>query len=183
MAPTSKIPGNTGLKLPQYVGVEEICEALGISRSTLDRDRKDGKFPPHVQIRGRIKWPAEAVKEYATARTVTHIKPSVTHAGDNVGNLVTRCDFATAFDCLPPLHVEDADEHGLRMLAECIEVWLPRHGFKGCHVSGNIASGRLMVGWNPNLGYDAERVMRCLRRMEREVQAFGERRSKAIAPA
>ena len=69
--------------LPRYVGVKQVCAALGISKPTLDRMRRDGRFPPHEQLSpNRVGWPEEVILVHlaAQARSVTSL--SVTNPED-----------------------------------------------------------------------------------------------------
>ena len=63
----SKSVTKTGLK--RFVGVSEVCEALGCSRSTLDRMRRDSLFPPAQQISpNRVGWPVDIVSAFMDQR-------------------------------------------------------------------------------------------------------------------
>ena len=44
--------------------IEELAEALGISRPTAYRWKKAGKFPPHVQVQGRHLWDESQVRAW-----------------------------------------------------------------------------------------------------------------------
>ncbi|MGD9805502.1 MAG: helix-turn-helix transcriptional regulator [Hyphomicrobiaceae bacterium] len=55
--------------LRRYVGVKEVCDALKISRSTLDRMRREGGFPQHQRIsKNRVGWPVEVVEGHLAAQ-------------------------------------------------------------------------------------------------------------------
>lgn len=167
MAAQSHKPANTGTALPRYVGIEQICTALGVSRSTLDRDRKDGKFPPHTKIRGRVVWPADAVSKYVESRAATHIPAPATHNGPTAFPADYSSRFQTVF-----VGIDGTDHESLLMLCEAIEIWLRRHGIKGCAVVGSLAAGAVAISWHPNLGHAPDRVLRCLRRLERDIEEF-----------
>ena len=73
---TSQPNSRTAKGLPRYVGVKEVCAALGISRPTFSRMRDDGRFPPHEQISpNRVGWKVEVVEEHLStqARSVTSL--------------------------------------------------------------------------------------------------------------
>lgn len=65
--------------LPRYVGYREVCDALGCSRSTMERMVRDGRFPKPVQLSpNRVGWDVSVIEaELATrakglaARAVT----------------------------------------------------------------------------------------------------------------
>ena len=63
MGKDQKNPRNPRLK--RFVGVAEVCDALGFSRSTFSRLRNDGAFPPHTQLSAsRIGWPVEVIEQH-----------------------------------------------------------------------------------------------------------------------
>jgi len=52
-------------RLKQFVGVDEICQALNMSLSTLDRLRRSGKFPPAVNFTpGRAVWALDVIEAF-----------------------------------------------------------------------------------------------------------------------
>ena len=56
---------------PRFVGVQEVYEALGISRSTLDRLRRDKAFPEATQLSpNRVGWTLEILNEWANERSM-----------------------------------------------------------------------------------------------------------------
>ncbi len=60
----------------RFVGVREVCEALGCSRSTLARMRRDNLFPPTRQISpNRVGWPVEVIEQHLAgqARSVASL--------------------------------------------------------------------------------------------------------------
>ncbi len=60
----------------RFVGVREVCEALGCSRSTLARLRRHNLFPPTPQISpNRVGWPVEVIEQHLAgqARSVASL--------------------------------------------------------------------------------------------------------------
>ena len=69
--------------LPRYVGVQEVCAALGVSKSTLDRLRRHGEFPPHQQLSpGRVGWPVEVIEQHLMAQARSVASHSVSNPDD-----------------------------------------------------------------------------------------------------
>ena len=69
--------------LPTYVGVDEVCAALGISRPTLSRMRDEGKFPEPEQISpNRIGWPVDVIKAHLAAQFRSVARRGVTNPED-----------------------------------------------------------------------------------------------------
>jgi predicted DNA-binding transcriptional regulator AlpA len=61
----NQVQNRTGKGLPRYVGVKEVCEASGCSKSTLDRLRRDKLFPQAEQISpNRVGWKVEVIEEH-----------------------------------------------------------------------------------------------------------------------
>ena len=61
----TNIGGLPGQLLP-FVGYPELQELLGVSRRTIERMVRDGRFPPPVQLSpNRVVWPAETLTEWA----------------------------------------------------------------------------------------------------------------------
>jgi predicted DNA-binding transcriptional regulator AlpA len=83
----AKPPEKTGIpppRLTRFVGVKEVCAALGISRSTLDRMRRDGGFPVAEQISpNRVGWRLEVIESFRHAQ----FKQLATHAVEHVEDL------------------------------------------------------------------------------------------------
>ena len=68
MANPDRSPLNIS-RLTQFVGVKEVCAALGISRSTLDRMRRDGGFPTAEQISpNRVGWRLDVIESFRHAQ-------------------------------------------------------------------------------------------------------------------
>jgi predicted DNA-binding transcriptional regulator AlpA len=82
----SKLPdeaGNQRPRLTQFVGVKEVYTALGISRSTLDRMRRDGGFPVAEQISpNRVGWRLEIIESFRHAQFKQLATHAVEHAED-----------------------------------------------------------------------------------------------------
>jgi predicted DNA-binding transcriptional regulator AlpA len=55
----------------QLLTTEQVCQALGCSRSTLNRRLKERTFPAKLEIGGRSKWPASVVAAYVAGRART----------------------------------------------------------------------------------------------------------------
>ncbi len=73
MAKPDKKPENTAIAprrtFEKPMSVSEVCEAMGFSRSTLDRERRLGLFPQHLQSsRGRISWLPEVIEAERASR-------------------------------------------------------------------------------------------------------------------
>lgn len=65
MAKTAKTLASKPQHLPQYVGPAEVCAALGISRSTLDRMRREGGFPVAEKLSpNRVGWRVDVIEEH-----------------------------------------------------------------------------------------------------------------------
>lgn len=48
---------------------KEVCRAIGVSRSTLERWRRDGSFPPPQRLGPQVVgWQADAVEEWLSDR-------------------------------------------------------------------------------------------------------------------
>ncbi len=107
MGKTSKTPASIGLPAPrvaQYVGVAEVCAALDISRSTLDRQRREGRFPAGVQIsKNRVVWPVEVVEQHL-ATLATHL---ATHAKADPADL-SPAELSDAAHDLAARHISSA---------------------------------------------------------------------------
>ena len=70
-------------RLPQYVGVKEVCGSLNISRSTLDRKRRDGGFPQAEQLSpNRVGWRLETIENFHRAQFEQLATHAVTDAVD-----------------------------------------------------------------------------------------------------
>ena len=55
--------------LPQFVGYREVQDALGVSRRTVERMVREGKFPRPVQLApNRVGWLVETVKAWLDER-------------------------------------------------------------------------------------------------------------------
>jgi prophage regulatory protein len=55
--------------LPQYVGFSQVQDALGVSRRTVERMVRDGKFPQPVQLSSnRVGWRVETVTKWMSER-------------------------------------------------------------------------------------------------------------------
>ena len=53
---------------PRLVKAREVCEMLGISKSTLHRLIRQGKFPRQVKLgAGTSRWPSQEVENYRAA--------------------------------------------------------------------------------------------------------------------
>lgn len=73
----------TSRRLPRYVGVKEVCSALGISKPTLDRLRRDGKFPLHEQLSpNRVGWRMEVIEQHLAIQAGSLDRLSVTNPDD-----------------------------------------------------------------------------------------------------
>ena len=63
---------NESQQLPLVVGFAEVCNALGLSRSTIERRIRDGSFPkPALLSKNRVGWLAATIKEWQGQRLDT----------------------------------------------------------------------------------------------------------------
>ena len=66
LQPTSSIRSTA---LPRYVGYREVCEAIGVSRRTIERMSREGKFPKPVQLTpNRVGWEEQTVTQWLAER-------------------------------------------------------------------------------------------------------------------
>ena len=66
--------------LPQFVGYSEIERALGVSRRTVERMVREGKFPKPVQLApNRVGWQVEVVTAWLADRSKGLVAHAVTH--------------------------------------------------------------------------------------------------------
>ena len=69
--------------LPQYVGYRHVCDALLVSRRTVERMVREGKFPPPVQLSpNRVGWQAETVTAWLDERGKGLVAHAVAHPQD-----------------------------------------------------------------------------------------------------
>ncbi len=55
--------------LPQYVGFAQVQDALSVSRRTVERMVRDGKFPKPIQLSpNRVGWRVEAITQWLAER-------------------------------------------------------------------------------------------------------------------
>lgn len=54
--------------LPEYLSAKEICEKLGIHRSTLYAQIQKGKFPKQIKIGSLSRWERQAVIDWLNAQ-------------------------------------------------------------------------------------------------------------------
>jgi predicted DNA-binding transcriptional regulator AlpA len=76
----SKGQGSISLDLPRYVGVTQVCRALGYSKSALDRLRREGKFPAHEQLSpNRVGWRVDVIEAHLTKQAGAVMQLSVSN--------------------------------------------------------------------------------------------------------
>jgi prophage regulatory protein len=69
--------------LPQYVGYRHVCDALVVSRRTVERMVREGKFPSPVQLSpNRVGWQAETVTAWLDERGKGLVAHAVAHPQD-----------------------------------------------------------------------------------------------------
>lgn len=69
--------------LPQYVGYREVQDAIGVSRRTIERMVREGRFPRPAQLApNRVGWQVEAVTAWLAERGTGLVAHAVTHADD-----------------------------------------------------------------------------------------------------
>ncbi len=69
--------------LPRLVGYAEVCDALGVSKSTLERMVREGKFPKPVQLApNRVGWQVDVVTAWLADRSTGLVAHAVTHPED-----------------------------------------------------------------------------------------------------
>jgi prophage regulatory protein len=69
--------------LPQYVGYRHVCDALLVSRRTVERMVREGKFPPPVQLSpNRVGWQAQTVTAWLEERGRGLVAHAVAHPQD-----------------------------------------------------------------------------------------------------
>ena len=49
------------------LGIKEFAKRCGVSVRTMEREKEDGRLPPHRVIRGRHVWTEEDVEAYIRA--------------------------------------------------------------------------------------------------------------------
>ena len=85
--------------LPQFVGYREVQDALGVSRRTVERMVREGKFPKPIQLTpNRVGWRLETVQAWLaerekglSAKAVTNPEDlSPDQLGDAAVDLLTR---------------------------------------------------------------------------------------------
>lgn len=52
----------------ELVSIKEMCQLLGVSRTTLWAYEKSGKVPEPVRIGGRVKWRRADIEEWIKGR-------------------------------------------------------------------------------------------------------------------
>ena len=68
--------------LPQFVGYALVASHLDVSRRTVERMVREGKFPMPVQLTpNREGWKADIVEEWMDERTKRLVAHAVTHPG------------------------------------------------------------------------------------------------------
>ena len=66
--------------LPQFVGYADVERALGVSRRTVERMVREGKFPKPVQLApNRVGWQVEVVTAWLADRSKGLVAHAVTH--------------------------------------------------------------------------------------------------------
>ncbi len=56
-------------QLPQFVGYRQVSDAISVSRRTVERMVREGKFPPPVQLApNRVGWDIEVVRSWLDER-------------------------------------------------------------------------------------------------------------------
>jgi prophage regulatory protein len=81
MTKTNKI--TAAPRLPQYVGYREVQDAVGLSRRTIERMVRDGKFPRPAQLApNRVGWQMDVVLAWLDQRGAGPLAKAVEKPGD-----------------------------------------------------------------------------------------------------
>ena len=79
----SKEHRSVTIELSRYVGVKQVCHALGYSKSTLDRLRREGRFPAHQQLSPkRVGWRMDVIEAHMAKQTMAVMQLSVSSPDD-----------------------------------------------------------------------------------------------------
>ena len=69
--------------LPQYVGYREVEDAIGVSRRTIERMVREGRFPRPAQLApNRVGWQVDVITAWLADRGTGLVAHAVTHAED-----------------------------------------------------------------------------------------------------
>ena len=69
--------------LPQFVGYQQVQDAIGVSRRTIERMVREGRFPRPAQLApNRVGWQVEAVTNWMSERGKGLVAHAVAHPED-----------------------------------------------------------------------------------------------------
>jgi hypothetical protein len=71
--------------------------------------------------------------------------------------------------CGVSIDTEDYDSESLHMLCQALDVWLPKHGLKGCMVFGNVETMGVRVMWHSSMGYSTKKIARSVKALIRAM--------------
>ena len=69
--------------MTKFLSSKALCEALGISQTTLYRLRKSGMGPPYIKLASKVLYRAADIKNWAASQAAdSNHTPRMHHAND-----------------------------------------------------------------------------------------------------